>query len=53
MAMISIPVFMFVLFCISILGNALTIFLIWYIRRLDKKDYERYIEEEYGKTKDK
>lgn len=46
--MISIPIWVFVLLCVVACGHFI-FGIFWLIaRKLDKKEYERYLEEEYG-----
>lgn len=45
---IEIPVIVFVLLCISVVGNCLTIIWLFLLRRIRKKEYYEYLEEEYG-----
>ena len=51
--MISVPIFVFVLLCLSPIGHIVYIIFWWFGRKIDKKEYERYLEEEYGEKKDK
>ena len=45
---IEIPVIVFVLLIISVVGNCLTIIWLFLLRRSRKKEYYEYLEEEYG-----
>ena len=49
--MISMPIWVFVLLVLSSVGHI--ILIAWWIigRRIDRKEYHRYLEEEYGKHK--
>jgi hypothetical protein len=48
--MISVPIIVFVILCLSVVLNIFFIGVLGCIRRIDKKEYEMYLDEEYGKS---